>query len=226
MVNWGEEASGGRYGPWAMAGRGFGFHQNLGLSPASHCPLIQCGVLGENVYMFPLNAGGPMVEAADQGRASAAGRDWGAGGLHLPVDASLNKPHASVPRPLLPSGIYLALPKQAHSPQKADATEVCSARGLTCAGLCAAGTGLPTHTGAPRCSPRSSWAPPHAHIQMAHAHLHSIRHRLHSSPVCARGYPTRTQQTGRPGLTPLVGCMAASSLHAKVAPNPGVRLEE
>lgn len=118
----------------------------------------------------PLGAGGPVVEAAGQGRDAVVEQDQGAAGLHLPVAASLSKPHPTLtPTPPPPASLF----PQAHRPQEADATEICL--GSYMQALCPEGTPtqrpLGIHPG-----PHS---PTHAGTLTAHAPLHLSRHRLH-----------------------------------------------
>lgn len=156
---------------------------------------------GESYTFTDLGAGDPVVGSAGQGRGSALERAWGGRNFLIPVAASLNEPPSSLPP------LSLALLKQAPGPQEADASEVCSG---SCVQACVLkGPACPPtqgHSGV-HPGPRS---PAPARAQMVLAHLHHAR----------------AQQTGRPELTRWGRGTAACSLHARVAPNPGVRLEK
>lgn len=115
MVKWGEEGSASRHGSWAMAGQVFRSHWILVPSSASFC-LLTCG--WERALF---RCWWPHGRGRDQGRGSVAGRDTGAGGLHLPGGGgtSLNELHIRLPLSLLPLlESTSALSEQAHGPQK------------------------------------------------------------------------------------------------------------
>lgn len=184
-----------------MAGREFGSHQTLGHSPASCCPSYRT-VSWRELQVHRFGCWGPSGGVRRPGQRLSIGKGLGGQELSHPCGSVfINEPPPSLPP------LSLALLKQAPGPQEADASEVCSG---SCVQACVLkGPACPPtqgHSGV-HPGPRS---PVPARAQMVLAHLHHAR----------------AQETGRPELTRWGRGTAACSLHARVAPNPGVRLEK